>query len=233
MSKITDLALRGAKNYLTSHFGWRTYTIGGREVTDYHLGADYGTEGRKLPLYPIEDDCYVYSVGFDKSAGYYIWIYYNRLKLRMCYFHMNGPCPFKKGARLDTSKIVGYVGTSGNSTAIHLHLGIRDNGGNYLNPETYAVTYNPPSQGGSENNGGDGVPYFKTFKPFTDVVSSQQVSEGVIAVMGPSGRMLGYNLNGEAEIVREYTEFTKSKVFEEIKRNDMPPNYLIISTRDK
>lgn len=234
MSRLTDIIFAGQPNYLTSGFGWRQYTINGRVVRDYHAGSDYGTHGKNLPLYTIEGDGYVYSTGYDSSAGNYIWIWYNRLQRRFAYFHMQSRSPLVKGQKISAGMKVGNTGTTGNSNGIHLHLGIRDTAGNYYDPEAYAKSYSAPGGGsstGGTNVGGSNVPYFKIFTPMNGVVSSQQLSEGVIALKQNDGKLYGYNLNGASRMAKEYTASTKSKVFEAMKAEMKKGE--IMASRDK
>lgn len=226
MSTISDLAMAGQYNYLTSNFGWRTYKYVDRWVTDYHEGCDYGTVGKALALYPIEDNAWVYSVGYHASAGYYIWIKYERLGVRIAYFHMKAASPLKAGAKVRPGTLCGYVGNTGSSTAVHLHIGIIKNGA-FVDPEAYSKTYKP-SSGGS--TGGSGVPYLAVMSAFTDNVSSKQLSEGAIGVKMPDGRVYGYNPNGDARIKKEYTEFTLSQVRDQLVNKELRAGEMIIKT---
>lgn len=228
MSNLTQIIFKEADHYLTSGFGWRTYLNNGRWVTDYHEGADYGTHARNLPLYTLEGDGHVFSVGWTASTGFYIWIYYNRLKVRLGYFHMAHAAELSQGEIIRANQRVGYTGSTGNSTAIHLHLGIRDTAGKYLDPEAYAKTYSP--EGG--NTGGTDVPYFKIYGPMdTNTISSQMADEGVLTFIQPDGSALGYNLNGPARMALEYTEETKSPVYERLRFQEARP-YEIITKSD-
>lgn len=144
MSKISELIFQNAKHYITSNFGWRTYTYNGEQVTDFHNGTDYGTDLKKIPQYAIEDG-EVISAGQDSSGGRFAWIKYPRLNVKMLHYHLDSVA-VKAGQAVSRGTLVGYTGTTGKSTGVHLHLGIMDLAtGKYLDPENYAKGYTDPT----------------------------------------------------------------------------------------
>lgn len=140
MSKITNLIFKSSPHYLTSKYGWRTYVHDGKTITNFHRGCDYGTNQKKAIQYAIEDGS-VISAGKDNSGGIYAWIYYPRLDVKMLHYHLN-TLAVAKGDVVKSGTKIGTTGTTGNSTGIHLHLGIYDmKTKTYLDPEAYADTY--------------------------------------------------------------------------------------------
>ena len=137
MSKLSEIIFGGAKHKVTSPYGMRNGKM--------HYGTDYGTYLQNLPQYAIEDG-EVYSKGYEAdAAGYYIWVKYPRIGKRFLHCHLQKPVALGKGDRVQRGTLLGYTGSTGNSTGIHLHLGVRDLATNaYEDPEQFAAAYTPP-----------------------------------------------------------------------------------------
>ena len=139
MSKITEIIFKGANHYITSPYGNRINPK--TKIKGFHKGTDYGTHLKKLPQYALEDGV-VLSAHESSSAGKYVWIKYPRLNVKMCHYHLD-QVYVKKGDKVNSDTKVGLTGTTGQSTGIHLHLGIYNLKTNtYVDPEVYAKTYN-------------------------------------------------------------------------------------------
>jgi hypothetical protein len=54
----------------------------------------------------------------------------------MVYYHLKDRSPLKKGTTVKKNQIVGYMGSTGNSTGAHLHFGIKYAGA-WIDPEPY------------------------------------------------------------------------------------------------
>lgn len=131
--------------YITSGWGKRTYWLNGNQVTDFHDGIDYGTNNQKLPQYAVEDG-YIVSCGIDSKYGNakYVWVAYPRIGKKFLHYHLDS-ISVSKGQAVSKGTLLGYTGTTGYSTGIHLHLGMKDiNGGSYQNPEDF--DYKEPTQ---------------------------------------------------------------------------------------
>lgn len=139
--KLASKAFRRTDWYVTSPYGKRKDPITGKTAT--HWGTDYGTHCKKWPLYAVEDG-YVQAVTKSNSGyGNHIWIRYPRINLSLMYAHMDSII-LKKGDKVKEGTLVGYTGTTGKSTGIHLHLGMTKIGSDtWLNPHAY--DYIPPS----------------------------------------------------------------------------------------
>lgn len=145
MSKVSNKIFKNAYHYITSKWGWRTYQYNGQTITDFHRGTDYGTSGKKIPQYAIEDG-QVYSAGKDSSGGIFAWVYYPRLNVRMLYYHLDS-VSVRAGQTVNKDTLIGYTGTTGHSTGIHLHLGVYDLAKkDYIDPEAFASTYTDPEE---------------------------------------------------------------------------------------
>ena len=145
MSKITDIIFKGAKHYITSSFGYREpiATKAGDTGTK-HRGADYGTDGKKIPQYAIEDGK-VYSTGTDAAGAKYVKVDYPRINKRFYHWHLD-TITVKKGQAVKKYTKLGTTGKTGKATGVHLHLGIVDLKDNtYIDPEVYAKEYTEPT----------------------------------------------------------------------------------------
>lgn len=69
------------------------------------------------------------------SYGYYVEIDHGDGSSSL-YAHFNSPPPVRTGQRVERGQVVGYAGTTGYSTGVHLHFEIRRNGATQ-NPLSY------------------------------------------------------------------------------------------------
>lgn len=125
MSKISDLIFHNENHYITSPFGKRSAikTDGGVTST-FHSGTDYGTHGKKLAQYAIEEG-YVFDAGKASDGALYVWVIYPRIKKAFLHYHLNA-ISVKGGQAVNNNTKLGTTGKTGKATGIHLHLGIRD-----------------------------------------------------------------------------------------------------------
>lgn len=107
---------------------WGAPRSGGRTHTGVDMVGATGT-----PLVSIENG-YIWSMNWHWAGGNGLYVrgdsgdvYY--------YAHMNGYAPgLSDGQRVGVGQLVGYVGTSGNASIPHLHLGYQPGGGPLTNP---------------------------------------------------------------------------------------------------
>lgn len=151
MSKITNLIFKDAKHYVTSGYGYRkVINTKGGSTNSFHNGTDYGTSGKKLPQYAIEEGV-VLSCGTDKLGGKFVWIKYPRLNVKMLHYHLSS-VKCKSGQVLSKGSLLGYTGKSGKATGVHLHLSIVNlSDGEYMNPEAYLYSEKVSNNGSSSN----------------------------------------------------------------------------------
>ena len=123
------------KNKITSRYGMRT--ING--VTRMHQGIDLVAaeeSGRSaVDQITAHTGGTVEAVGYSASAGYYINIRVDADTL-MVYYHLRQLPSLERGSTVNTGDVIGYMGSTGNSTGAHLHFGIQYCGA-WIDPEPY------------------------------------------------------------------------------------------------
>ena len=116
------------KGAITSPFGWRIHPI--YKTRKFHDGVDIGAVAN-TPVKAIQDGVVTKSM-VNGGYGNYIELYHgvvNGKTITSFYAHLNSravgvgnPITVKKG------DVIGFVGSTGTSTAPHLHFGIKENG---------------------------------------------------------------------------------------------------------
>ena len=125
MSAISKKIFNGANHYITSPYGKRkTISTSAGSTASFHYGTDYGTNGKKLPQYAIEDG-YVFAAQRAKDRALYVWVIYPRIKKAFLHYHLDS-YKVRAGQTVKSGTLLGYTGKTGKATGIHLHLGIRD-----------------------------------------------------------------------------------------------------------
>lgn len=143
MSKISNLIFKNASHKITSNYGWRkVISTSAGNTSSFHNGTDYGTYGKKLAQYAIENGT-ILSCGTDKLGGKYVWVKYPRLNVKMLHYHLSS-VNCKTGQSVSRGTLLGYTGMTGKATGVHLHLSIVNlANGQYLDPEKYNYTEPP------------------------------------------------------------------------------------------
>ena len=114
--------INGAR--LSSGFGMRKHPIKG--FSAMHKGVDFGAPSG-TPIFAAGDGV-LEKVGWVNGYGRYILIRHNST-YKTAYAHMRGWAKgIRRGARVYQGQVIGYVGSSGNSTGPHLHYEILING---------------------------------------------------------------------------------------------------------
>lgn len=140
-----DIIFNGAKHRKSSPYGWRTHPI--TKKRNFHYGVDYACG--KVPLYALGEGV-VYKRGYDKSAGNYVYVKYGGVAV--AYFHLTS-IAVKKGQKVHKGTRLGIAGTTGSSTGVHVHIGVRNiKTWKWQNPETWLSNYS----GGKSNSSSGG-----------------------------------------------------------------------------
>lgn len=138
MSTVSNLIFHNEKHYVTSEYGYRkSITTSNGNTATFHSGTDYGTNGKKIAQYAIEDG-EILSCGKESDGALYVWVKYPRLGVKLLHYHLDS-IAVEKGQKVNKDTILGYTGKTGKATGIHLHLGVKKlSGGGYIDPEKWA-----------------------------------------------------------------------------------------------
>jgi len=124
---------------ISSEYGWRKNPVSG--VNKLHAGTDFAAPGG-TPIYAAASG-YVQVAGWS-SGGYgnYVIIYHGKMsdgnQYSTLYGHMRSVAT-SAGKYVQQGEVIGYVGSTGNSTGNHLHLEVWKGGSkaNAVNPRGY------------------------------------------------------------------------------------------------
>lgn len=108
---------------LTSYFGWRGSPFTGRR--QFHGGMDMACP-KNTPIYAAMEGTIVYK-GWSNVYGNYVMIQHHS-GYKTLYGHMNSFSNLKVGSYVTTNSVIGYVGTTGQSTGYHVHFTVFKNG---------------------------------------------------------------------------------------------------------
>ena len=115
----------------TSPFGYRYHPLSG--VWKMHNGVDLaGTQGS--PIYATRSGYVTVAAYQYGGAGHYVALSHGD-GFGSIYMHMTHYI-VSAGDYVDAGQVIGYMGSTGGSTGVHLHFGISYNGV-YVNPADY------------------------------------------------------------------------------------------------
>lgn len=117
------------KEYITQKFGvnaaaYAKFGLKGHNGIDYRAflpNGDRCYEGGKSEVFAPHDGKIIENVLDANGYGWYIKIENDKEGSVLGHFHTQSPC--KVGSSVSEGQLVGYQGTTGNSTGIHLHWG--------------------------------------------------------------------------------------------------------------
>ena len=123
---------------VSSEYGWRKNPVSG--VNKLHAGIDFAAAGG-TPIYAAASG-YVQVAGWSTGGyGNYVIIYHGKMSdgnaYSTLYAHMRSVAT-SAGKYVKQGELIGYVGTTGNSTGNHLHLEVWKGGSkaNAVNPRS-------------------------------------------------------------------------------------------------
>ena len=124
---------------ISSEYGWRKNPVTG--VNKLHAGTDFAAPAG-TPIYAAASG-YVQVAGWS-SGGYgnYVIIYHGKMSDGVAYSTLYGhmrSVATSAGKYVKQGELIGYVGSTGNSTGNHLHLEVWRGGSkaNAVNPRSY------------------------------------------------------------------------------------------------
>lgn len=130
---------RKSPYYLTSKYGMRTNPVTGKQTM--HWGEDYGTNNKSVPVYsPVMG--VVKRAEFNSIRGWFV-----EVKTGLGYVlmqHLKAKPLVKVGQKVDKTTQLGFVGTSGSSTGIHLHIEYYNKLHEHKSPTWFTTYYKDP-----------------------------------------------------------------------------------------
>lgn len=119
---------------ITSDYGYRTTPYAG-----FHSGLDLGwMEYQGENIYSIGNG-EVIDKGYNNVSGNYITIDHQNGDTSS-YLHLREASSLSVGNIVSMGSFLGYMGTTGNATGVHLHIGIKRNGTS-IDPKTVLYVY--------------------------------------------------------------------------------------------
>jgi len=194
--------------YVTSNFGWRKHPVTG--VMKMHNGTDYGTHGKKWPQYAV-DKGVVTQTGRAADGALFCWVEYPGLGIKCLNYHLDS-VRVKAGQAVDANTVLGYTGTTGNSTGIHLHLGMQRlaKPGVFVDPHTYADQPAPPAPGDRPIKAGDRVRVKNGAKTYAGGKLASFVYTTVYDALQVSGDRVVIGLGGAVTAAMKMADLTKA-----------------------
>lgn len=125
---------------VTSGFGWRTHPI--YKTLEFHPGMDFSAE-QGTPIYATGDGYVERADNLAQGYGNHVVINHD-FGYRSLYGHMSR-IAVKVGASIKRGQLIGYVGSTGLSTAPHIHYEVIKNGAK-VNPINYYYNDLSPEQ---------------------------------------------------------------------------------------
>ena len=122
--------------------------FGDTDTSAFHTGIDYlcpaGT-----PVLASEAGTVIYAGWRNGGYGYCVFIQHPDGMITI-YEHLQKDIPVTVGETVRRSQVIGYSGSTGNSTGPHLHFEMHDASGKAVNPMTILHSSIEPSTGGTQ-----------------------------------------------------------------------------------
>ena len=118
ITQISLISVNAANLPVTSPFGWRVHPITGG--WKFHAGVDLGYEyGTPIPA--LFDGVVVEAGNYNDGYGNQVLLYHKQINSYTRYGHMS-QVTVSLNQSVNRGELIGYVGSTGNSTGPHLHL---------------------------------------------------------------------------------------------------------------
>jgi len=171
---------------ITSRYGTRIHPITGKRKL--HTGTDFappvpGQTG--VPVFATMNGI-VRQASYSASMGNYIYLQHTGDSYSSVYMHMSR-LTVKQGQTVKRGQQIGIMGTTGNSTGIHLHFMVsktyppQHNGNNLINPETYLKGSSRKMK--LKEDGKLGVNTIKRLQEFLGTPQDGKISEPVSSMV--------------------------------------------------
>lgn len=155
--------IRANKLSVTSYFGPRSYTYQGRQINDYHKGIDLiaNPNNRNEDILAFADGVVtsVQKIGQQYGTGCYVRLKHSNGYYTLYYHLKSGSICVNVGDNVKQGQKLGVIGTTGQSTGVHLHFQIdKGSSASAINPYDYLFNgkefISSNSQGGSSSSTG-------------------------------------------------------------------------------
>ena len=139
---------------ITSHYGWRTHPISGEP--DFHAAIDISGNHQNRPVYATQTGIIIEN-SFNSSMGNYLRIQHTADPYFSQYLHLAERSPMAVGAQVYRGQEIAIMGTTGDSTGIHLDFAIATSNSGWfgeagtIDPELYLEMEFGGGQNPSEN----------------------------------------------------------------------------------
>lgn len=118
---------------VNSSFGYRPPSATNGKGSTNHQGIDLTLSTDNIPSVQAGK---VVENGWNNARGWYIKVQHSDGYTTL-YQHMASKSPLSVGSSVTEGQTIGTQGSTGASTGKHLHFGVIDSSGNYVNPESY------------------------------------------------------------------------------------------------
>ncbi|MBI2063590.1 MAG: peptidoglycan DD-metalloendopeptidase family protein [Candidatus Yanofskybacteria bacterium] len=125
--------------YITQGYGMTAYARRGAYGGAPHNGIDIAS-GYGTPIRPTASGA-ILSSGFNNGFGNWVAVRHDG-NLVTVYAHMRSPSGLANGTPVTASSIIGYEGSTGNSTGSHLHLSLYRDFFTYINDKNGQLYFN-------------------------------------------------------------------------------------------
>ena len=166
-------------SYKDPDFGWRLHPV--YFVWKYHDGEDIAANLGN-PIISVADGVVLESV---TNYGDYSWGNYVKIQhaggVTTLYGHMRDSPLVTVGDPVKQGQVIGYAGSTGVSTGVHLHLEVRVNG-ELVDPLTYIDVNNPRPAAGIANANynftGRGLSFYSLDENWLRIFTAVIIGEG-------------------------------------------------------
>ena len=137
-----NVPLKSSKITITSKFGPRTYTYQGKKISDVHKGIDLRTNphNANAEILAFEDGVVtaVQKTGKQYGQACYVRIKHSNGYYTLYYHLKTNTIVVNKGDKVTKGQKLGIIGTTGQSTGVHLHFQIdKGSSASAINPYDY------------------------------------------------------------------------------------------------
>ena len=127
--------------HVTSTFGWRRHPVTGKK--SFHNGVDYRARVGE-PVFAVYNGVVV-QTGYSKYNGKYVVLKHPG-GIKTYYLHLS-KILVRKGWHVKAGQVIAKTGATGRVNGPHLHFGIRDARGRWLNPLLKRMIATPKLKG--------------------------------------------------------------------------------------